>query len=346
MSKVISGIYKIENKQNGKVYIGSSKNIHKRWKQHVSELRSKQHHNYNLQNAWHEYGEENFEFEIIEIVDDINQLIDREQHHIDLTKCYDYSYGYNVNPKAGKFLSIDRTKKIQGSRRAKTTKEDAITICQRIVSGESIRKISKDYTYKIVSGIKKGVTWKKISKDYIDHFFENSIKVLSKRKKENATRDIYRLYLKFIEDVAEQLVLPKSFIEAVVNECKDIKSNIEEKEIIKRKNNKPEKVKRKNKKSEKYLFSGLITCWDCSKNFRGKIQNQNTTVYICSGYHNKSSDCNRFAIHEKDILNVIKNYFIGVDKIDLDLILKIEVRSIEKEIKIYYMDENHSILQL
>ena len=56
-----SGIYCIINIQNGKKYIGSSKNIRKR-----AELRHNNHDNQHLQNAWNKYGEEKFDFYVIE----------------------------------------------------------------------------------------------------------------------------------------------------------------------------------------------------------------------------------------------------------------------------------------
>ena len=37
------GIYKIENKVNGKIYIGQSVNIENRWKQHMRELNKSSH---------------------------------------------------------------------------------------------------------------------------------------------------------------------------------------------------------------------------------------------------------------------------------------------------------------
>ena len=43
------GIYKIENKVNGKVYIGQSIDIEKRWKEHISCLNNRTHHNDYLQ---------------------------------------------------------------------------------------------------------------------------------------------------------------------------------------------------------------------------------------------------------------------------------------------------------
>lgn len=77
----ISGIYKIVNKTNGKMYVGSSKNILRRWKTHKSRLRSKIHHNVILQRAWVKYGESNFSFEILEKVA-FEELFVREKEWI------------------------------------------------------------------------------------------------------------------------------------------------------------------------------------------------------------------------------------------------------------------------
>jgi group I intron endonuclease len=59
-------IYRIKNKTNEKCYYGSSKNIEKRWKTHLNQLKNKKHINCILQNAWNKYGEDNF---IIEELD-------------------------------------------------------------------------------------------------------------------------------------------------------------------------------------------------------------------------------------------------------------------------------------
>jgi len=57
---MIIGIYKISNKVNGKVYIGQSWNIEKRFKEH-----RKRELNNHLKNAFNKYEIENFSFEII-----------------------------------------------------------------------------------------------------------------------------------------------------------------------------------------------------------------------------------------------------------------------------------------
>ena len=100
-----SGIYIIENKVNSKKYIGSAKNITKRWYTHKYTLRVNKHDNSYLQYAWNKYGEENFEFKILEIVS-IEDLIVREQFHMDIFKVYERKYGYNLSKTAGNTLGF------------------------------------------------------------------------------------------------------------------------------------------------------------------------------------------------------------------------------------------------
>lgn len=60
-----SGIYKIHNKVNDKMYIGQAINVKKRLKNHLMELRNNNHNNMILQRDFNEYKEENFQFEKI-----------------------------------------------------------------------------------------------------------------------------------------------------------------------------------------------------------------------------------------------------------------------------------------
>lgn len=90
-----SGIYKIENKVNGKVYIGQSKHIQKRWNEHKMHLRNNKHYNQYLQHAWNKYGEENFEFSILEECD-CDKIDDLEIHHIKEHNSTEKERGYNL----------------------------------------------------------------------------------------------------------------------------------------------------------------------------------------------------------------------------------------------------------
>lgn len=95
-SEVICGIYKITNIINNKVYIGSSKDIYKRWLQHKNHLNQHTHRNRFLQFAWDKYGERNFLFEIIEICNE-NDLFINEQKWYDYYNSGDCNFGYNLS---------------------------------------------------------------------------------------------------------------------------------------------------------------------------------------------------------------------------------------------------------
>ena len=107
MNETIIGIYKIENKENNKVYIGSSKNIENRWKQHKSLLRCGKHHSQHLQYAWNRYGEDGFIFEIIEENISQEELFKREQYWMDKFQSYNPKNGYNISTVAGSCVMND-----------------------------------------------------------------------------------------------------------------------------------------------------------------------------------------------------------------------------------------------
>ena len=113
-----SGIYKIRNILNDKIYVGSAVNLKKRWFHHRKLLRADTHFNIHLQRAWGIDGEENFCFEVIELCQK-NQLLSKEQYHIDCSGCADDAIGYNLNPVAGSQLgrkwSDESRKKISDS---------------------------------------------------------------------------------------------------------------------------------------------------------------------------------------------------------------------------------------
>jgi group I intron endonuclease len=64
---VTSGIYKITNIENDKVYIGLGSCVVKRWVSHVFQLNAGRHHNKQLQKDWFLFGCTKFTFTIVEI---------------------------------------------------------------------------------------------------------------------------------------------------------------------------------------------------------------------------------------------------------------------------------------
>lgn len=92
MSPKTSGIYKIQNLINGKVYIGQTRNFANRWAHHRYDLNSGVATNSHLQRAWNKYGEDNFEFSVVEECD-VEKLNEREVYWID--KHDSFNNGYN-----------------------------------------------------------------------------------------------------------------------------------------------------------------------------------------------------------------------------------------------------------
>lgn len=66
-------IYMIKNKVNNKVYIGQTKSIEIRWKEHINKLKANKHVNVHLQNSWNKYGLDSFEFLIIDSAESIDE---------------------------------------------------------------------------------------------------------------------------------------------------------------------------------------------------------------------------------------------------------------------------------
>ena len=105
----VSGIYKIINVINNKIYIGSSKNIYCRKQQHIKCLNLNIHHNKHLQYSWNKYGKNVFKFVTIECCP-LENLEIREQFWMDFYKCYDRKFGYNNDIKAFNREKSDETK--------------------------------------------------------------------------------------------------------------------------------------------------------------------------------------------------------------------------------------------
>lgn len=136
---VNSGVYKITNIENGKVYIGSSKNINRRISDHIYLLKKNIHGNTHLQRAWNKYGEDKFEFLVMEMVSDINILLEREQKWMDFYKCYERDHGYNIFPIAGRSM---------GHKHTEETK--------RIISETNKGKVRSEVTKRKMSYAQKG----------------------------------------------------------------------------------------------------------------------------------------------------------------------------------------------
>ena len=89
------GVYMIRNTANNKVYIGSSVNLERRQKSHICNLKYGRHYNKHLQSAWNEYGEDAFEFTVIEYCS-ADTLIARETAWVEYYDAMNRDRGYNI----------------------------------------------------------------------------------------------------------------------------------------------------------------------------------------------------------------------------------------------------------
>jgi len=155
MDKTISGIYYIQNINNGKMYIGSAVSIMERWRLHRLHLMKKDHVNTYLQSAWNKNGEDCFKFGVLE---DVNRekLLEREQHWINYYSTCEREFGYNLAPVAGSMLGYKHTEETK----------------------EKLRKV----------GFPKGrIPWNK-GKKMTGEYKENHAKASAKRKGIPSTR--------------------------------------------------------------------------------------------------------------------------------------------------------------
>lgn len=95
-----------------------------------------------------------------------------------------------------------------------------------------------------------------------------------------------------------------------------------------------------------HLFSGLIKCNNCGKNYKFKLQRKKP-VYICSGFSNYGKQfCENFTIEEAEIIDVIKRHLLlqnkKVTKQLNEYVEKIEVMG--KGYKIFYKDGTYSLV--
>lgn len=94
---MLSGIYLITCNENGRRYVGSSKDIERRVRSHCQDLSKNRHDNRHLQRAWNKYGSAAFCFSVLEFVNDHSRLTEREQYWMD-----DLNPEFNITPYAGR----------------------------------------------------------------------------------------------------------------------------------------------------------------------------------------------------------------------------------------------------
>ena len=127
----IFGIYGIQNIANNKIYVGSAVDFLKRSATHKSKLKNNNHANSHLQNSWNKYGEQNFKFILLELVNDKKKLITRETYWMNCYKASNRKFGYNIRRICSSNLGLKVSEKtkikmsLAGSSRRHTEKTKA-----------------------------------------------------------------------------------------------------------------------------------------------------------------------------------------------------------------------------
>lgn len=126
-----SGIYVIVNLKNGKKYLGSAKKLERRFKYHFYMLARNMHSNKHLQNAFNKFGENNFEFKIIEFCNK-ESCLNIEQKYLDeifsMINHDDFYYNIAKNatsPMLGLKLSPEACLKVSKAFKGKSHTEEA-----------------------------------------------------------------------------------------------------------------------------------------------------------------------------------------------------------------------------
>lgn len=201
------GIYKITNIVNGLVYIGqTTQGFQKRYWMHQWHLRKGKHDNQHLQNAWNLYGENNFQFSVVEILPK-EKIDEREVYWIKfyrvLGKCYSIQdggqpkrlvdfvskesrrlvgeknrqrlLGSHLSEETKEKMSLSRKGKFVQKKTLKITPEQARAIKEKLISGFTPKEIMEELNidYKPINGIISSNTWAHVKVAGWDEFQKN-----------------------------------------------------------------------------------------------------------------------------------------------------------------------------
>lgn len=91
----LCGIYLIRNTVNGKVYVGQSSHINRRWREHKKAMRLG--YKSYLHDAMRKHGVDAFEHVVLELCD-FDAMDEREAYWMAAYCCHDEAKGYNYRP--------------------------------------------------------------------------------------------------------------------------------------------------------------------------------------------------------------------------------------------------------
>ncbi len=129
-NKYLSGVYKISNNIDNRIYIGSTQCFKRRFTEHLKSLADNTHNNPHLQKFVNKYGIDSIKFEILEIID-LEDLLIKEQYYLD--NCIDFNRDFNICKIAGTPPNYNRS----------FSEKDILYIAELYNSGKSCCQISE-----------------------------------------------------------------------------------------------------------------------------------------------------------------------------------------------------------
>lgn len=146
------GVYAILHTPSGSAYVGSTKNISRRWGDHRSALKSGRHTIKPLQHAWTTDGKSAFEFVVLEDVINLDNLLAREQAWMDQYQATGVTL-FNVSPLASSTAGmkqraevIARAKADPSRRfRGKLSKVDVLAIKAKLINTVDYLALASEY---------------------------------------------------------------------------------------------------------------------------------------------------------------------------------------------------------
>lgn len=203
------GIYCIRNIINNKRYIGQTgENFQRRYWHHKWKLQNNCHDNCYLQASWNKNGSKNFVFEVVEIVDNVSILDNKEMQYIKLYKKEGLSYnmlwggkgrrGFKMKEGSKKIIAEKNRKHMTGRKHSQTTKfkmsqtrlgqsynryrkttvindDIAYQIKELLISGMEASEVARklNVSYKIVNNILSNDSWNNIKVEGWEEFCKN-----------------------------------------------------------------------------------------------------------------------------------------------------------------------------
>ncbi len=166
-----SGIYKILNTIDERIYVGSSKNMEKRFNVHKCELNTKKHKNPHLLNFINKYGIDKLSFEVLEYCEK-DKLEEKENYYFTLL-----SPQFNICKKAYRLPE-----------KRNFTEEQIKEYAELYNNGRSLRWIAinilgnEKYRYTF-NDIKNGKTYQEYSHYFIKRKYDQTGKITSEKTK-------------------------------------------------------------------------------------------------------------------------------------------------------------------